>query len=95
MRLGRAVSPFLDACLLSGIILLQNRSNRLVTAAFARLTEVSTAFGAADMEHQRANALLHAIVETATGLIYAKDRQGRMLLANAATMNLSAKPGKT
>ena len=88
---GAGSLALLGCLLLSGIILLQSRSNRLVTAAFARLTEVSKAFGAADTEHQRANALLHAIVETATGLIYAKDRQGRMLLANAATMNLIGK----
>ena len=44
-----------------------------------------TAARQAEEERQQASALLQTIVEAAPGLIYAKDRDGRMLLANAAT----------
>ena len=46
----------------------------------------------AEQERQRANAVLHTIVETAPGLLYAKDREGRMLLANRPMMKLIGKP---
>jgi PAS domain S-box-containing protein len=46
----------------------------------------------AEFERQQATALLRAIIETAPGLIYAKDRGGRMILANAATLGLIGKP---
>ena len=39
-------------------------------------------------ERQRSTALLHTIVATAPGLIYAKDLRGRMLLANASVLDL-------
>jgi PAS domain S-box-containing protein len=37
---------------------------------------------------RRVEALLHTIIETAPALIYAKDRQGRMLIANKAALEL-------
>lgn len=46
----------------------------------------------AEQERQRAAALLRTIMETAPGLIYAKDRNGRMLLANASALDLIGKP---
>lgn len=41
---------------------------------------------------EQSTALLRAIVESAPGLIYAKDREGRLLLANKATLELIGKP---
>ena len=41
---------------------------------------------------RHADAMLRGIVQAAPGLIYAKDRQGRMLLANAATLELLGRP---
>ena len=47
------------------------------------LTDVTEA-RQAERERQQADMLLRAIVAAAPGLIYAKDRQSRMLLANAS-----------
>ena len=44
-----------------------------------------------EQEAQRASAMLRAIVDTAPGLIYAKDVQGRMVLANAPVMDAIGK----
>lgn len=41
---------------------------------------------------EQSNALLRTIVETGPGPIYAKDADGRMLLANRATLELIGKP---
>ncbi len=41
---------------------------------------------------REANALLHAVIESVPALIYVKDRQGRMQVANAATLALIGKP---
>lgn len=41
---------------------------------------------------EQSNALLRTIVETGPGPIYAKDAQGRMLLANGAMLELIGKP---
>ncbi len=46
---------------------------------------------AAEEERRLADALLRGVIEAAPGLIYAKDRDGRMLIANAATLNLIGK----
>ena len=46
----------------------------------------------AEQGRQRADALLSTIVSTAPGLIYAKDRQGRITIANQATLDLIGKP---
>jgi two-component system sensor kinase FixL len=47
---------------------------------------------AAEQELQRSAALLKTVVEVVPGLIYAKDRSGRMLLANKASLDLLGKP---
>ena len=47
---------------------------------------------AAEQQRERTAALLSAIVETAPGLIYAKDLQGRMLIANGPSLDLIGKP---
>jgi PAS domain S-box-containing protein len=46
----------------------------------------------AEEELRRTSQLLRAIIETAPGLIYAKDRAGRMLIANSAALDLIGKP---
>ncbi|MGI4938965.1 MAG: PAS domain-containing protein [Janthinobacterium lividum] len=51
-----------------------------------------TAVREAEQERQQAAALVRTIMETAPGLIYAKDRNGRMLLANAPVLDLIGKP---
>ncbi|MFO1024991.1 MAG: CHASE3 domain-containing protein [Acetobacteraceae bacterium] len=40
----------------------------------------------------QSQALLQTVIETTPGLIYAKDRQGRMLMANSATQALIGRP---
>ncbi len=52
------------------------------------MTEVRTA----QRERNHADALLHNIVESAAGRIYAKDREGRMMLANIATLQFMGRP---
>ena len=51
-----------------------------------------TAIREAEHERQQAASLLRTIMEAAPGLIYAKDRDGRMLLANAPALDLIGKP---
>lgn len=43
-------------------------------------------------QQQQSDVLIRTIVESAPGLIYAKDPEGRMLLANKATLDLIGKP---
>ncbi len=63
-----------------------------------QLREQIAARDAAVQQHQiaeearaRADAMLHAIVQSAPSLIYAKDREGRMLLANPQALKLIGK----
>jgi PAS domain S-box-containing protein len=58
---------------------------RLLTAAQQRLH-------VAEQERARADALLRTIVESAPCAIYAKDRDGRMLLANPRVLDAIGKP---
>lgn len=51
-----------------------------------------TAVREAEQEQQQAASLLCTIMEAAPGLIYAKDRDGRMLLASAPMLDLIGKP---
>jgi len=64
--------------------------DRRVVRILGTIRDVSDA-KRAEQEAQRAGALLRAIVETAPGLIYAKDQQGRMLLANQPVMDAIGK----
>ena len=67
---------------------LESRNAELVVevAGRQRAQQVS----AAELRHT--DRLLRTILETASGLVYAKDRQGRMLLANQPTLALIGKP---
>ncbi|MFC5567043.1 PAS domain-containing protein [Rubellimicrobium aerolatum] len=47
---------------------------------------------AVEAERDRARRLLEAFVEAVPGVVYAKDRQGRMLVANRGTTELIGKP---
>ena len=51
-----------------------------------------TAMKLAEREREKTHTLLSTIMETAPGLIYAKDRAGRMIMANPATLELIGKP---
>ncbi|CAN7278773.1 sensor histidine kinase [Neorhizobium sp. LjRoot104] len=51
-----------------------------------------TSIKLAERQLHQTNALLRAILETAPGLIYAKDMQGRLILANVSTLDLIGKP---
>lgn len=52
----------------------------------------TTSLKHAEEARERDRMLLRTIVETAPGLIYAKDRQGRLLLANQFVLDLIGKP---
>jgi PAS domain S-box-containing protein len=47
---------------------------------------------AVEAERDRATALLHTFIEAVPGVVYAKDREGRMLMANHGTTELIGKP---
>jgi PAS domain S-box-containing protein len=75
----------------------QFRPDPAAPAGRTPVSLVGTVFDISDTvranEQLRQSAtLLRAIVETAPGLIYAKDRQGRMLVANGAVLALIGKP---
>jgi PAS domain S-box-containing protein len=55
------------------------------------LTDV-TAQRRAEAALRESQSLLRMVIETAPGLIYAKDNQGRMILANAAVAGVMGKP---
>jgi PAS domain S-box-containing protein len=63
-----------------------------VTLERERLDGLETVNAALMAEIAGRGTLLRAIIEAAPGLIYAKDRQGRMLLANSAVLDLIGKP---
>jgi PAS domain S-box-containing protein len=52
----------------------------------------TTSLRQAEMARERDNILLRTVVETAPGVIFAKDLQGRMLLANQRALDLIGKP---
>jgi len=62
-----------------------------VTLERERLAGLETANAALLAEVAGRGTLLRNIIEAAPGLIYAKDRQGRMLIANSATLDLIGK----
>jgi len=74
------------ACALLGWVALFNHRARLRIAAHLVQLKI------AEQEREHANDLLRTIVETAPGRIYAKDRDGRMLLANPSAIDLIGKP---
>ncbi len=66
----------------------------LDAARAALAVRVETTEGAlrvAEQHRHQSTALLSTVIEAMPGLIYAKDRFGRMLLANEATLNLIGK----
>jgi PAS domain S-box-containing protein len=46
----------------------------------------------AEAERDRANALLRAFMQSIPGVVYAKDREGRLIMANRGTAELLGKP---
>jgi len=62
-----------------------------VTLERDRLEGLETTNAALLAELAGRGTLLRSIIEAAPGLIYAKDRQGRMLIANTATLSLIGK----
>jgi PAS domain S-box-containing protein len=58
----------------------------------AGITFDVTARRASEEDLRRTDALLRAILQTAPALIYAKDRAGRMVIANPLVMDLIGKP---
>ena len=66
-------------------------AGRRPVRSFGIVRDISQTRHQEEDQHQ-AVVLLRAIVEASSALIYAKDRQGRMLLANASVMNLIGKP---
>jgi PAS domain S-box-containing protein len=67
----------------------RDEAGRIVAAVVAELDV--TEGRRSEQERQRSNAVLRTIIETAPGLIYAKDRQGRMMLANPAVLEVLGK----
>lgn len=57
-----------------------------------RVDKTETKLQVSSLKEEQSNALLRTIVESAPGLIYAKDKAGRMLLANRAALELIGKP---
>jgi PAS domain S-box-containing protein len=66
---------------------LESRNAALLAEVAGRLRAQETS----EAELRQTDRLLRAILETASGLVYAKDRQGRMLLANGPTLALIGK----
>jgi PAS domain S-box-containing protein len=67
------------------------RANRRPVRILGTMRDISER-KRAEIERERSDALLRTIVETAPALIYAKDRKGRLLLANALVLALIGKP---
>jgi PAS domain S-box-containing protein len=65
---------------------------RALVAAAQKRRMAETATHHAEQERVRAAELLHTVLETAPNLIYARDRAGRMVLANDAFLRLLGKP---
>ena len=87
--IGR-ISAFAASTMLLGLLLHQfSEAYRAIALSLRRAVAQRETMGEAA---QRSDAMLRTILETAPGVIYAKDRQGRMLLANAAALELIGKP---
>lgn len=61
-------------------------------ALAARVDRTETELRHATHEQHQSATLLTAVIEAVPGLIYAKDRAGRMTVANKATLDLIGKP---
>ena len=66
-------------------------AQRQAVCIIGTLRDVSAA-KSAEQERERAATLLRTIVETVPGRLYAKDWQGRMLVANGLAMDVIGKP---
>ena len=66
-------------------------TNEQLRAEIAARDEAEARLRVAERERAQSNALLQTIVESAPVLIYAKDREGRMLLANPPALKLIGK----
>jgi PAS domain S-box-containing protein len=62
-----------------------------VTGIFIEGSDVTDSV-LAEKELRQTVRLLRTIIETAPGVIYAKDREGRMLIANSAALDLVGRP---
>lgn len=69
-----------------------SESNERLRAQIAARDAAEQRLTASEAERARANALLQTIVESAPSLIFAKDLEGRMLLANPPVLALIGKP---
>jgi PAS domain S-box-containing protein len=67
-------------------------AGRRPRAVIGTAHDVTKIRSAEQQERQRAAILLQPIVDTAPGLIYAKGRDGRLLIANQQVLNLIGKP---
>jgi PAS domain S-box-containing protein len=65
--------------------------NEQLRAQIAARDKAEEQLRVAEQERAHANALLQTIVESAPALIFAKDREGRMLLANPRALKLIGK----
>jgi PAS domain S-box-containing protein len=66
-------------------------ANRQLRAQIAARDQAEQQLQIAEEARAQANALLQTIIESAPALIYAKDRHGRMLLANPPALKLIGK----
>jgi PAS domain S-box-containing protein len=71
---------------------MQHEGHQNPAALNARDTPENAGVSSIKEELRQTNVLLRAIVEAAPGLIYAKDRAGRLILANSAALALIGKP---
>ncbi|WP_051904100.1 sensor histidine kinase [Neorhizobium vignae] len=70
----------------------QNRSEAGEPEVTIEVSNDITSIKQAERQLHQTNALLRTILETAPGLIYAKDMEGRIILANATTLDLIGRP---
>jgi PAS domain S-box-containing protein len=95
-------APIIDADGVNGAVLVvrdaaaHRRAERAMREAYAELDERvvrrTAALERASAALQERNALLNAITTSTPDLIFAKDRQGRMLMGNPAWARASARP---
>jgi PAS domain S-box-containing protein len=88
-------SPLLGAVLVLRVAEVQRKAERAMREAYTeldqRVVRRTAALERASAALRERNALLNAITTSTPDLIYAKDRQGRMLMANPAWMKAMGK----